>query len=89
MIFKEVARSIISRGYVKVDGLGETLLLTRTKSDKIDRRVKHVNFTCFENATSRRTSLPQHDPESTSNDEAFRELKCTHAARARRLDVHT
>ena len=32
--FKGVVRSKISRGYVKVDGLGETLLFSRTKSDK-------------------------------------------------------
>ena len=32
----------------------------------ICRRVKHVNFACFENTTSRKTSLPQHDPESPS-----------------------
>ena len=42
-----------------------------------NQRVKHVNFACFENTTSRKTSLPQHDPESTSNDETFRELKCS------------
>ena len=32
--FKGVVRSKISCGYVKVDGLGETLLITQTKSDK-------------------------------------------------------
>ena len=39
-----VVRSKISRRYVKVDGLGETLLFTRAKSDKNwmrNQRVKH------------------------------------------------
>ena len=31
---KGVVRSKISRGYVEIDGLGGTLLFTRTKSDK-------------------------------------------------------
>ena len=31
---KGMVRSKISRGYVKVDGLGEALLFSRTKSDK-------------------------------------------------------
>ena len=31
---KGIVQSKISRGYVKVDGLGETLLFTQTKSDK-------------------------------------------------------
>ena len=32
--FKGIVRSKISRRYVKVDSLGETLFFTRTKSDK-------------------------------------------------------
>ena len=34
-VFKGVVRLKISRGYIEVDTLGETLLFTRTKSDKI------------------------------------------------------
>ena len=63
-------KSDFSIGYVKVDGLGETLLLPEQNPTKIDR--EHANFTCFENTIPRQNSLPQHD---TSNDEAFRESK--------------
>ena len=34
IIVKGVVRSKVSRGYVQVDGLGETLLFTRSKSNK-------------------------------------------------------
>ena len=59
-----VVRPKISLGYVKVNGLGETLFFTSTKSEqKLTENwsVKHANIVCFENKISRQNSLPQHD----------------------------
>ena len=49
VIIKAVQGVVRSKiGFVKVDGLGETLLFTRTKLTE-NRRVKNINFACFEN----------------------------------------